>query len=407
MDQNLSTVAATKEESTEAPQTPLPYGRQWLDEDDIRVVTEVLRGDWLTQGPAVAAFEKSLAEYCGARYAVAVANGTAALHLATMAAGIGPGDVGITSPITFVASANCVAYCGGTPAFADVDAETITLDPAALEEACERLRPKVILPVDFAGQTADLPAIHKVASRYGAMVIEDAAHSLGASYTDDGVSYRAGSCAHADMAILSFHPVKHITTGEGGAILTNDEGLYEKLQMLRTHGITRDPRRLNRNDGPWYHELQELGYNYRITDLQCALGISQMRKLDAFVERRRQLVDLYVERIGELADDVSLLTEKAGRRSSYHLLIARVRGGAERRRSVFESLHEQGIRAQVHYIPVHTQPLYMERYGYGPGRFPNAEKYYEGCLSLPLFPRMTDQDVERVISALGTALASS
>jgi UDP-4-amino-4,6-dideoxy-N-acetyl-beta-L-altrosamine transaminase len=407
MNQKLSSGAVAEEEAMASSLQPLPYGRQWLDEDDIRNVVEVLRGDWLTQGPAIEAFEKALTEYCGARYAVAVANGTAALHLACLAAGVGPGDVGITSPITFVASANCVAYCGGTPAFSDVDPETVTLDPVALEAACEQLRPKVIIPVDLTGQTADLPAIHRIAERFGALVIEDAAHSLGASYTDDGETYRVGSCAHAEMTILSFHPVKQITTGEGGAILTNDSALYERLQMLRTHGITRNPERLTRNDGPWYHELQELGFNYRITDLQCALGLSQMRKLDEFVERRRQLVDLYGALIKDLSPEVSLLTETAGRRSSYHLLVARVSGGSERRRRVFDSLHAQGIRAQVHYIPVHTQPFYMEHYGFRPGDFPVAEKYYEGCVSLPLFPRMTDADVERVVNALRTALAQS
>lgn len=385
----------------------LPYGRQWLDEDDVATVAEVLRGDWLTQGPAVAAFEKALADYCGARYAVAVSSGTAALHLAALAAGVGPGDVGITSPITFVASANCIAYCGGTPAFVDIDPATVTLDPAALEAACGRRPPKVIIPVDFAGQPADLPAVRGVARRYGALVIEDAAHSLGATYMHDGREFRAGSCAHADLAILSFHPVKHLTTGEGGAVLTNDANLYQKLLDLRSHGITRDPARLTRADGPWYYEQRDLGFNYRITDFQCALGLSQFRKLPRFIERRREIVGQYRELLADLSEEVSLLTEAPGRRSSYHLLVVRLRGDSERRLRVYEGLHARKIQAQVHYIPVHLQPWYRQNFGYAEGDFPHAERYYSGCISLPLFPRMSSGDVERVADALRAALAGA
>lgn len=385
----------------------LPYGRQWVDDDDIAAAVEVLRGDWMTQGPTVAAFERALAEQCGAKYAVAVSNGTAALHIAAIAAGIRPGDVGITSPITFVASANCIAYCGGTPAFADVDPRTVTLDPAALEAACERRPPKVIVPVDFAGQPADLPAIYEIARRYGALVIEDAAHSLGASYRCEGRDLPAGSCVHADMAILSFHPVKHIATGEGGAVLTNDPELHARLSELRTHGITKDPARLTRNDGPWYYEQHDLGFNYRITDFQCALGIAQLGKLARFVERRRELVRLYEEQLADLEGEVDLLTEASGRRSSYHLMVAHIAGGADRRRRVFERLQAAGIRAQVHYIPVHLQPWYQERFGFREGDFPHAEAYYAGCVSLPLFPRMLDGDVDRVVAALRRALEAA
>lgn len=384
----------------------LPYGRQWLDDDDVRAVVEVLRGDWLTQGPTVADFEKALAEFCGARHAVAVSNGTAALHLAALAAGTGPGDVGVTSPITFVASANCVAYCGGTPAFADVDSETVTLDPAALDEVCCRRPPKVIIPVDFAGQPADLPAIAAVAARHGARVIEDAAHSLGATYTHEGQTYLAGSCRHADMAILSFHAVKHITTGEGGAVLTNDPALYQHLLDLRSHGVTKDPGRLTREEGPWYYEQHVLGFNYRITDFQCALGLAQLRKLPAFVKRRRDLVRQYQETLGDLAGEIRLLTERPGRRSSYHLLVASLSGGAVRRRFVFDRLVASGIRPQVHYIPVHLQPWYRREGGFAEGSFPRAEAYYAGCISLPLFPGMTDTDVGRVTDVLRTALTA-
>jgi UDP-4-amino-4,6-dideoxy-N-acetyl-beta-L-altrosamine transaminase len=389
------------------PPEALPYGRQWLDQDDFEAVVRVLRGDWLTQGPLVGSFEEALAEACGVRHAVAVSNGTAALHLACLAADVGPGDCGITSPITFVASANSIAYCGGTPGFADIDPRSVCLDAAALERECARRRPKVIIPVDFAGQPADLPAIQAVARRHDALVIEDAAHALGAGYEHEGQWYQAGSCAHADLAILSFHPVKHITTGEGGAILTNSPELCAKLQRLRTHGITRDASLLTRHDGPWYHEQHDLGFNYRITDIQCALGLSQLRKLGRFVERRRALVQRYREALADLTDELTLLLEGPGKRSSYHLLVARIRGGTTQRRRVFEALAARNIRCQVHYIPVHLQPWYRQRYGYGAGDFPQAEAFYDGCLSLPLFPAMADQDVDRVADALRAALQSA
>jgi UDP-4-amino-4,6-dideoxy-N-acetyl-beta-L-altrosamine transaminase len=385
----------------------LPYCRQCLDEDDCAAVLRVLNGDWLTQGPTVGAFEEALAESCGASHAVAVSSGTAALHLACLAAGVGPGDLGITSPITFVASANCVAYCGGTPGFADIDPRTACLDPAALEEMCSHRAPKVVIPVDFAGQPADLAAIQVVARKHGALVIEDAAHSLGASYEHAGRWHRAGSCAHSDLAVLSFHPVKHITTGEGGAVLTNSDELYAKLLRLRTHGITREEALLTRNDGSWYYEQHDLGYNYRITDIQCALGLSQLRKLSRFVERRRALVERYREALAGIADDVTLLLEQPGRRSSYHLLVAQVEGGAKRRRRVFDALAARNIRCQVHYIPVHLQPWYQKQVGTREGEFPRSEAYYAGCLSLPLFPSMADHEVERVAEALRTAIRNN
>ncbi len=386
---------------------PLPYGRQWIDDDDVAGVVAVLESERLTQGPLVERFEAALCAATGARHAVAVSSGTAALHLACLAAGVEEGDVGITSPITFMASANCVAFCGGTPAFADVDPATATLDPNALEDACRKRRPAVVLPVDFAGQPADLPAIEDVARRHGAVVVEDAAHALGARYTSAGQEHRVGACSHADMAVLSFHPVKHITTGEGGAVLTNDAALATRLRELRSHGITRDRARLRRDDGPWYHELHALGFNYRITDIQSALGLSQLRRLDTFVERRRALAALYAPHLERLGDDVRPLGEVPGRRSSYHLLVVQIRGDAGRRRRVFEALHTRGILVQVHYIPVHTQPYYAERHGCRPGDFPKAEAYYQTCLSLPLFPRMADADVERVAAALGEALAET
>lgn len=385
-------------------QSPLPYGRQWIDEDDIAAVVEVLRSDFLTQGPIVAEFEQSLADYCGAKYAVAVNSGTSALHIAALAAGVGKGDIGITSPITFVASANCIAYCGGTPMFADVNPNTINIDVDELEKVCAKHNPKVIIPVDFSGQPADLPQIKQIAEKYGATVIEDAAHSLGASYTDDGIEYKAASCAHTDMAILSFHPVKHITTGEGGAVLTNDFDLYEKLLELRSHGIAKFPERLIRNEGAWWYEQQHLGFNYRITDVQCALGVSQMRKLDSFIERRCELVKIYEEVFAESKIEACLLTESKGKKSAYHLLVAMISGGLERRKRVFDYLRSNNIWTQVHYIPVHFQPWYQETYGYREGDFSNAENYYSGCFSLPMFPAMQNEDVERVAYTLKEAL---
>lgn len=384
---------------------PLPYGRQWIDEDDIAAVVEILRGALLTQGPTIAEFEQSLADYCGAKYAVAVNSGTSALHIAALAAGVKKGDVGITSPITFVASANCIAYCGGTPKFADVNSQTINIDVEELEKVCAEHNPKIIVPVDFSGQPADLPQIKRIAEKYGAMVIEDAAHSLGASYTDDGIEYKAASCAHTDMAILSFHPVKHITTGEGGAVLTNDFKIYETLLELRSHGIAKFPERLIKKDeGAWWYEQQHLGFNYRITDIQCALGISQMKKLDSFVKRRRELVKIYENIFADLSDEVRLLTESEGKKSSYHLLVAMIRGGLERRKQVFDYLRLNNILTQVHYIPVHFQPWYQETYGLREGDFPNAEKFYAGCFSLPMFPAMQDEDVERVAQTINKAL---
>ena len=382
----------------------LPYGRQWIDEDDIAAVVEVLRGDWLTQGPTVERFEKALAKYCGAKYAVAVNSATSGLHIAALAAGVKSGDVGITSPITFVASANCIAYCGGTPKFADINPETGNISVDALEVACEKNPPKVIVPVDFTGQPADLPGIYRIAKKYDATVIQDAAHSIGASYSDDGIEYKAGSCVHADMAVLSFHPVKIITTGEGGAVLTNDENLYRKLSEFRTHGITKDAKTLTRNDGSWYYEQTHLGLNYRITDFQSALGLSQMRRLDEFVARRRELVELYKKYFAEMNKDVKLLIEQENKKSSYHLLVAMVHGGMERRKNIFDFLHKHNIKVQVHYIPVHFQPFYQKKIGVKEGDFPNAENFYSSCISLPMFPRMKNEDVERVANVFADAL---
>jgi UDP-4-amino-4,6-dideoxy-N-acetyl-beta-L-altrosamine transaminase len=400
----LATLASLTESGLDTHE-PLPYSRQWVDDSDIEAVVGTLRGDWLTQGPAVAAFERALAHYCGARFAVAVSSGTAALHLACLAARVGPGDWGITSPITFVASANCMAYCGGAPVFVDINSTTATLDPAALRAACQRRHPRVIVPVDFAGQCADLPAIAAIARECGALVIEDAAHALGAAYQHQGRWVRAGACVHSDMAVLSFHPVKHIATGEGGAVLTNAPEFHQRLRELRSHGITHDPERLSRSDGPWYYEQCALGYNYRLTDVQSALGLSQLRRLEAFVARRRELVELYRSLLADLDDRLTLLTESSGQRSSYHLMVIRLAGGSSERRALYDFLHRRGIRVQVHYIPVHLQPWYRDRFGMGPGDCPRAEAYYQGCLSLPLAPVLSGSDIHRVSAAIHDFMA--
>jgi UDP-4-amino-4,6-dideoxy-N-acetyl-beta-L-altrosamine transaminase len=376
----------------------LPYGRQWIDDDDVASVVEQLRSDWLTQGPAVDRFEAELCKLTGAKHAIAVANGTAALHLACLAAGVKPGDHGITSDITFVASANCIRYAGAQARLVDVDPNTALLSLPALEAEASRLAragtaARVIIPVDFAGTPADLPAVRAIADATGSVVIEDAAHSLGATYAHDGKTFTAGSCAHSQMAILSFHPVKHLTTGEGGAVTTNDDALATALRDLRSHGITKDPTRLSRNDGPWYYEQQALGFNYRITDLQCALGVSQARKFPMFLERRRALARMYDEAFARLADHVRPLKVREGTRSAYHLYVVRVR--AEARRPLFMHLREHDIFAQVHYIPVHQQPDFVQ-HGVGTA-FQGADEYYAGCISLPLFPAMTEDDVSRVV----------
>ena len=315
---------------------PIPYSRQSISEEDINAVVEVLRSDWLTQGPKVREFEEALAHECGAKHCVVVANGTMALHLACLALGVGPGDLGITSPITFLASANCIAYCGGRVDFADIDPTTLCLSPERVEEYCKTVAvPKVVIPVDFAGVPADLPSFKKLSEKYGFKLIEDAAHSLGSTYQHEGRTYACGSCAHTDLAILSFHPVKTITTGEGGAVLTNDDALADKLQVLASHGVVRDPSRFvndpssfaaasnlqpptssnlhlssasnlqppTSNCLPYYYEMQSLGFNARITDIQCALGLSQLKRLKEFKAKRQEIVRLYNDAFKDLAEN--------------------------------------------------------------------------------------------------------
>jgi UDP-4-amino-4,6-dideoxy-N-acetyl-beta-L-altrosamine transaminase len=384
----------------------IPYGKQNINDEDIDAVAQALGGNYLTCGPAITAFEQKLCEITGARHAVACANGTAALHLACMALDLGSRDLGITSPITFLASANCFEFCGARSDFVDIDPKTLCLSPGALEEYCARKEaPRAVVAVDFAGVCADLPALRALSKRHGFALIEDAAHSLGSTYAHEGKQYHAAGCAHVDLAILSFHPVKTVTTGEGGAVLTNDDATATKLRRFRAHGMVREASEMSRCDGPWYYEMQMLGYNYRITDLQCALGLSQLKRLESFKARRQSIVRKYQAAFG---GDKKLLLPPWPEGSSpcFHLFPLQFAEGAARRAAVYDALAKQEIQTQVHYIPVHWQPYYAKKYGFEKGKCPAAEKYYDGCLSLPLFPAMSDSDVERVIAAVRAALGA-
>lgn len=380
----------------------LPYGRQTIEEEDRRAVLEVLSSDWLTQGPAVERFESALAERCGARHAVAVANGTAALHLAALVAGIEPGDRVLTSPITFVATANCIVHAGGEPGFVDVEPDSANVDPDAFEARVREGRGRVrgVIPVDFAGCPAAMERIASVARENGLFVIEDASHAIGASWTDSrGAVHPVGDGSHADLTTFSFHPVKHVTTGEGGAVLTNRDDLADRLRSLRTHGIVREAARLERDEGGWWYEMQDLGFNYRITDLQCALGTAQLGRLSVWVERRAALVARYRKALAGV-EEVRFNVEPQGVRPAWHLFVVRVPD----RGRVYRELREQGIGVQVHYIPVHLQPYYRRRFGTREGDFPVAEAFYRDALSLPLFPSMRDEDADRVVEALLRAI---
>lgn len=384
----------------------IPYGRHHIDEDDIQAVVNVLKSGILTQGPAVEAFERAVADYVGAKYAVALSSGTAALHLAAMIAGVEPGQTLITSPITFVASANAGIYAGGAVAFADIDPTTLNMSPQALELAIKS-SPSVraIVPVHFAGLPCDMPAIKTLADKANAVVIEDAAHALGAAYPD---GRRVGCCAHSHMTIFSFHPVKAIAAGEGGMITTNDEAVYRKLLRLRSHGINRpdDPLQCLEDgdtDGlrnPWYYEMQEVGYHYRITDMQCGLALSQFKKLDKFMERRRHLVKRYDSAFASMKH--CRPGQAMGRdQSGHHLYVLRIDFEAigQTRGNLMRALKARGIGSQVHYIPVPAQPFYR-RMGHQPGQYPNASSYYQQALSIPLFYELSDAQQDQVIQAI-------
>lgn len=373
----------------------IPYGKQYIDESDIQAVVEVLKGDYLTTGPKIGEFEKKFAEYVGVKYAVAVSSGTAALHLACLAAGFIAGDEVITTPMTFAATANSVLYTKARPVFADINPQTYNLDPA---QARAKLGKKTrgIIPVHYSGLPCSMDEINDLAKKHGLTVIEDACHALGARYKDSKI----GSCRYSDMTVFSFHPVKHITTGEGGMVTTNSQELYKNLLALRSHGIVREEAQLwEASHGPWYYEMQQLGFNYRMTDIQAALGITQLGKLDFFVERRRQIAAYYNEALADLP--LELPYETGDCYSSYHLYVIKVKPQAMvNREEVYLGLKKHGIQAQVHYIPVHTFPYYRRELGYKPGDFSVAEDHYERILSLPIFPKMTDEEVRKVIKTV-------
>lgn len=372
----------------------IPYGRQSIDQSDINAVVSTLTEDFLTQGPKVTEFENRFAEYIGSRYAVACANGTAALHLCTLALNIQVGQRVITTPITFAASANCVSYCGGEVEFADIDPATALLDIEAVKEKLQS-KPKGyysgIIPVDFAGQAVNLEPFKAICDQHDLWMIEDACHSPGGSFTDSaGVSQNCGNGNYADLAIFSFHPVKHIACGEGGMVTTNSKGFYDKLCVLRTHGITRNPDLLTENHGGWYYDMVSLGYNYRIPDILCALGISQLAKAANGLRRRREIASIYDQAFEGTA--VKHLKTNAGVNHAYHLYTVKLNN----RKEVYDYLRSKGIYAQVHYIPTHLLKYYKTK-GYKKGDFPLAEAYYDCCLSLPMYPSLTNEEQEYVI----------
>jgi UDP-4-amino-4,6-dideoxy-N-acetyl-beta-L-altrosamine transaminase len=380
---------------------PIPYGKQDINQRDIRAVLDVLSSDWLTQGPAIERFERTVAEYCGARYAVAVCNATAALHLACQALDLGPGDALWTSPNSFVASANCGLYVGASVDFVDIDPRTYNLSVTSLRQklAAGRL-PKVVVPVHFAGQPCDMSEIGSLARQYGFRVIEDASHAIGADYRNGKI----GNCAYSDITVFSLHPVKIITTGEGGVALTNDERLYRNLARMRTHGITRDETEMSHaSEGPWYYEQIDIGHNYRITDIQAALGASQMERLDEFVARRRDLASRYDRLLAGLP--LTIPHQAEGRSSAWHLYVITLDPGIRKtRREVIEALRAAGVMANVHYIPIHLQPFYRKR-GFAEGAFPVAEAYYRKAITLPLYYGLTEQEQDYIVNRLAEALA--
>ena len=381
----------------------IPYGKQQINQDDIDAVVEVLRSDFLTQGPVVPKFEEAVAKCVGAKHGVAVNSATSALHIACAALDLGPGDWLWTSPITFVASANCGRYCGAKIDFVDIEPETFNMCPDALEAKLadaerEGTLPKVIVPVHMCGQSPDMERIAALCREYGIKTVEDASHSIGASYQSEPV----GNCAHSDITVFSFHPVKIITTGEGGLATTNDAALATRMAELRSHGITRDQSRMTKeSDGPWYYQQIELGWNYRMTEMQGAVGLSQMDRLDKFVSRRREIATLYDEALSDLP--LRVPGRQDGADSSWHLYVVRLED-ADRHRVVFEALQAAQIGVNLHYIPVHLQPYY-QRLGFSRGDFPASEDYYDRAISIPLHPGMEASDQERVVDALHEALA--
>jgi perosamine synthetase len=372
----------------------IPYGHQTIEDDDIAAVVEVLRGDWLTQGPSVRAFEESFAATCDAPHAVAFSSGTAALHAAAHVAGLEAGDELMTSAITFAASANCGAYVGATPTFADIEDGTWNMSGETVEAALTPATRGVVV-VHFAGLPAPVAEVRDVVGD-DVTIIEDAAHAIGARTPAGPV----GACRHADMAAFSFHPVKTITSGEGGMITTRRDDLAERLREFRTHGTVRGPSRLEQSQGGWYYEQRDLGFNYRLTDLQSALGRSQLAKLERFVARRNELAERYRELLGDLEQLELAPSAPAGHRHAYHLFVVRHREGSHARRRLYDGLRERGVSGQVHYLPVYRHPWYRDSYGYAEGLCPTAEAYYAGALSLPCFPALTDREQRHVAAAV-------
>ena len=383
----------------------IPYGRQDITQTDIDAVVGVLQSDFLTQGPMVPRFEQSVAQHVGATHALAVNSATSALHIACLALGLGPGDRLWTTPITFVASANCALYCGADVDFVDIDPRTYNLCPQALALKLEQAEregtlPKVVVPVHLCGQPCDMQAIHALSQRYGFKIIEDASHAIGGKYQGEFI----GNSRYSDITVFSFHPVKIITTAEGGMALTNDEALANKMALLRSHGITRDPAQMTREaDGPWYYQQIDLGFNYRMTELQAALGVTQMERLDQYVARRHQLARRYDDLLAGLP--VTAPWQHADSYSGLHLYVIRLHLDQIQKthRQVFEALRELGIGVNLHYIPVHTQPYY-ERMGFKPDDFPQSQTYYQEAISIPMFQTMTDEQQDEVIAALRQAV---
>lgn len=374
---------------------PIPYGRQSINDDDVKAVVETLKSDYLTQGPKIKEFEDKFAKYVGSEYAVAVNNATSALHLATTALGVKPGDKVIVTPMTFAASANCVRYCGGEVTFCDIDPDTYLMDINKLREILEanpKGTYKGVIVVDFAGYPHNLEEFRSLCDEYGLWLIEDACHAPGGWFTDSkGNRQKCGNGKFADISIFSFHPVKHIATGEGGMATTDSPELYRKLCHYRTHGITKDPSMLHKNDGGWYYEMQDLGFNYRLTDFQAALGVSQLERADKGLDRRQEIARKYDEAFSRIKD-IKTPFRTNDVYHAFHLYIIQVPD----RKGLYDFLHENGIYAQVHYVPVHLMPYYR-KFGNKPGDLPVVENYYEHCLSLPMFPTLTDEEQDYVI----------
>lgn len=384
----------------------IPYGRQEISEADIQAVVDVLRSEFLTQGPAVPAFERAIAGYCGAAHAVAVNSATSALHVACLALGVGPGDLVWTSPITFAASANCARYCGADVDFVDIDPRTYNLSVDRLAEKLAQAEsrgrlPKVVIPVHLCGQPCDMKGIRALADRYGFRIVEDASHAIGGRYLDEPI----GNCRYSDITVFSFHPVKIVTTAEGGMALTNDAQVARRMALLRSHGITRDAAEMTTpSDGPWYYQQVALGFNYRMTDPQAALGLSQAARVDEFVAARHRLAREYDERL----KDLPVLTpyQWPDGYSGFHLYVIRLRLDAigRTRREVFEALREAGIGVNLHYIPVYLHPYYREL-GFAPGYCPAAEDYYAEALTLPMYPALSPEQLDAIVAAVGRAVS--